>query len=112
MYEEILIFTDRCSKCGKEYQYDEHVQGVRYRQNDVVALRTVDCHGIPFRMVCVDCYNDIENGKGYDGEYYTELDECIDDDSYLSKIYEFVNNFYEEQDGEALKAGINKFLNN
>ena len=40
------------------------------------------------------------------------VDECIDDDSYLSKIYEFVNNFYEEQDGEALKAGINKFLNN
>ena len=40
------------------------------------------------------------------------VDECIDDDSYLSKIYEFVNNFNEEQDGEALKAGINKFLNN
>lgn len=40
------------------------------------------------------------------------VDECIDDDSYLSKIHEFVNNFYEEQDGEALKAGINKFLNN
>ena len=39
------------------------------------------------------------------------VDECIDDDSYLSKIHEFVNHFYEEQDGDALKAGINKFLN-
>lgn len=39
------------------------------------------------------------------------VDECIDDDAYLSKIHELVNHFYEEQDGDALKAGINKFLN-
>ena len=39
------------------------------------------------------------------------VDECLDDDAYLSKIHEFVNHFYEEQDGDALKAGINKFLN-
>lgn len=39
------------------------------------------------------------------------VDECIDDDAYLSKIHEFVNHFYEEQDGDALKEGINKFLN-
>ena len=39
------------------------------------------------------------------------VDECIDDDAYLTKIYEFVYHFYEEQDGDALKAGINKFLN-
>lgn len=38
------------------------------------------------------------------------VDECIDDDSYLSKIHEFVTHFDEEQDGEALKAGIDKFL--
>ena len=39
------------------------------------------------------------------------VDECIDDDTYLSKIHEFVTHFYEEQDGDALKEGINKFLN-
>ena len=49
--------------------------------SDEMAL-TYDCHGIPFRYVCMDCYNKvIEDGeKGYDGEYYTELDECIDYD--------------------------------
>lgn len=40
---------------------------------------TKDCHGIPMRLVCCDCYTQIMN-KGYDGQYYTELDECIDDD--------------------------------
>ena len=41
---------------------------------------TNDCHGIPFRLVCDDCYEKIMEEKGYDGEYYTELDECIDYD--------------------------------
>lgn len=40
---------------------------------------TVDCHGIPFRFVCFRC-KEILEAKGYDGEYYTELDEQIDDD--------------------------------
>ena len=40
---------------------------------------TKDCHGIPFRLVCTDCY-DILMSKGYDGEVYTEADECIDYD--------------------------------
>ena len=39
---------------------------------------TRDCHGIPFRLVCIDCYDKLMD-KGYDGEYYTELDECIYD---------------------------------
>ena len=42
---------------------------------------TYDCHGIRFRYVCDDCWYKImddENGKGYDGEYYTEADECLD----------------------------------
>jgi hypothetical protein len=41
---------------------------------------TTDCHGIPFRYVCPECYEKIMEEKGYDGEYYTELDECLDYD--------------------------------
>lgn len=41
-------------------------------------LFTHDCHGIPFRLVCWDCYEKVMEEKGYDGEYYTEADECID----------------------------------
>ena len=40
---------------------------------------TLDCHGIPFRLLCLDCWEKAMD-KGYDGEYYTELDECLDDD--------------------------------
>lgn len=40
---------------------------------------TKDCHGIVFRLVCCDCYLKVME-KGYDGEYYDESDECIDDD--------------------------------
>ena len=41
---------------------------------------TYDCHGIPFRLVCFECYDKIMDEKGYDGEYYTELDENIWED--------------------------------
>ena len=37
---------------------------------------TRDCHGIPFRLLCWDCY-DKAMEKGYDGQYYTEADECL-----------------------------------
>lgn len=40
---------------------------------------TRDCHGIPFRLVCDSCWERLMS-KGYDGEYYTELDEQIEDD--------------------------------
>lgn len=40
---------------------------------------TRDCHGITFRLVCCDCWTRIME-KGYDGEYYTEEDEQIEDD--------------------------------
>lgn len=40
---------------------------------------TRDCHGIPFRLVCWDCYDKLM-ANGYDGEYYTEADEQIEDD--------------------------------
>ena len=38
-----------------------------------------DCHGIPYRLLCWDCLAKIYEEKGYDGEYYTEADECIDE---------------------------------
>lgn len=56
-----------CRCCGKQVE-----------RNDMQFTR--DCHGIPFRLVCLDCYDKIMDEKGYDGEYYTEADECIDYD--------------------------------
>lgn len=56
-----------CPICGK-YCYREEMDFSR------------DCHGIPFRLLCFDCLDKIEEEKGYDGEYYTEADECIDYD--------------------------------
>ena len=40
---------------------------------------TRDCHGIIFRLVCFDCYEKLM-AKGYDGQYYSESDECLDED--------------------------------
>ncbi len=40
---------------------------------------TYDYYGIPFRLVCMRCYEKLM-AKGYDGEYYTVADECIDYD--------------------------------
>lgn len=54
-----------CAECGREVA----------RENMTF---TYDCHGIPFRLVCYGCFDKIMNTKGYDGEYYTEADECID----------------------------------
>lgn len=55
-----------CPTCGKEVYRDE-------------MDFTRDCHGIPFRLVCLDCYTELM-AKGYDGEYYDERDEQIEDD--------------------------------
>ena len=55
-----------CRKCGKEVPRAE-LEWSR------------DCHGIPFRPVCMDCMEEIDE-VGYDGEYYDERDEQIDDD--------------------------------
>lgn len=65
MNENISI----CPVCGRDISRDD-------------MLCTYDCHGIPFRYVCSDCYDELME-KGYDGEYYTELDECINDDDYI-----------------------------
>ena len=56
-----------CPICGKEVERED-------------MWMTTDCHGIPFRLVCLNCYDKLMDEKGYDGEYYTELDECIDYD--------------------------------
>lgn len=37
---------------------------------------TRDCHGITFRLVCSSCWEKLMR-KEFDGEYYSELDECI-----------------------------------
>ncbi len=42
-------------------------------------LFTKDCHGITYRLVCCDCYKKLM-AKGYDGEYYDENDECLDEE--------------------------------
>lgn len=54
-----------CPVCGREV-----------KRNQMEFTR--DCHGITFRLVCWDCYDKLME-KGYDGQYYTEADECIDD---------------------------------
>ena len=55
-----------CPTCGKEVVRDD-------------MLFTRDCHGITFRLVCFDCYEKLM-AKGYDGQYYDEADECLDED--------------------------------
>ena len=55
-----------CPECGRE---------VERAEMDF----TRDCHGITFRLLCLDCYEKAMS-KGYDGEYYNEMDEQIDDD--------------------------------
>lgn len=56
--------TRICAICGKETERER-------------MCFTHDCHGIPFRLVCFDCYDKVME-KGYDGEYYTEADENLD----------------------------------
>lgn len=55
-----------CPCCGKDVTREE----MQY---------TRDCHGIAFRLVCFNCYEKLM-AKGYDGQYYDEADECLDED--------------------------------
>lgn len=72
--------TFECPVCRKSIKYDENMRGNYYLNDDLVAELTYDCQGIPFRTLCCDCADKAYSEKGYDGEYYTELDECIDYD--------------------------------
>ena len=58
------LVKEPCPICGKDVRHYDMIQ-------------TTDCHGIPYRFVCPDCYERVMDGKGYDGEYYTEADECF-----------------------------------
>lgn len=41
---------------------------------------TTDCYGIPFRLVCLDCYDKLME-YGYDGQrYYDGIDERVEPD--------------------------------
>lgn len=60
-----------------------------------------------------------ENMKIFNSYFYGGLEvlheqfveQCNSDDDYLEKMLKFVCHFDEEQDGDTLKASINKFLN-
>jgi len=68
-----------CPVCKSTIKYNEGVRGNYYLHGVPVAELTYDCHNIPFRTLCCLCADKVYAEKGYDGEYYTELDECIDD---------------------------------
>lgn len=55
-----------CPVCGKEVSRED-------------MNFTRDCRGITFRLVCDSCWERLME-KGYDGEYYDELDEQIEAD--------------------------------
>lgn len=42
------------------------------------AAFTRDCRGITYRLVCYDCWDKVMGERGFDGEMYTEADECLD----------------------------------
>lgn len=68
---------------GRECEYKEIDMRICPCCQQEVARRdmdfTRDCHGITFRLVCFSCYAELM-AKGYDGEYYDESDEQIEDD--------------------------------
>lgn len=61
------LVKQKCPECGGEV-----------RSFDMI--RTTDYHGIPYRRVCMKCYERIMEAKGYDGEKYDERDENLDYD--------------------------------
>ena len=65
----------------KKPEYDEDLRICPVCEKEVERedmLFTYDCHGIPFRLVCHRCYERLM-AKGYDGAYYTDADEQIED---------------------------------
>lgn len=61
------LVKEKCPECGGAV-----------RSFDMI--RTTDYHGIPYRRVCMKCYERIMETKGYDGEKYDERDENLDYD--------------------------------
>lgn len=69
-YDELVIVDEEkreCARCNKTVDKSD-------------LWLTTDCRGIPFRYVCKECYDEVMESVGYDGEFYTELDENIDED--------------------------------
>lgn len=58
--------TIECKRCGTPHLRED-------------LQFSYDCHGITYRLVCPKCMEQIEK-IGYDGEEYSELDECITED--------------------------------
>ena len=56
----------KCPICGKEFD--------RYNMDF-----TLDCHGIRYRLVCLNCWDEVMS-KGYDGAHYEEYEERITED--------------------------------
>lgn len=61
-----------------EHEYECPICKNWYKREEMFFSR--DCHGIPYRLVCDDCLTKIEMTLGFDGEYYTEADENIEED--------------------------------
>lgn len=61
------MVKEKCPECGNDTRVFDMV-------------RTTDYHGIPYRRVCMKCYERIMETKGYDGEEYDERDENLDID--------------------------------
>lgn len=69
-------------KTGGPYMGEKDIRicrccGKKVGRSDM--LFTKDCRGITYRLVCSDCYTKLM-AKGYDGEYYDESDECLDEE--------------------------------
>lgn len=56
--------TYKCPVCGKSFEREE-------------MTFSRDCQGIPFRLMCWDCWDEIEETRGYDGQLYTHMDEVF-----------------------------------
>ncbi len=60
-----IIDVKKCAYCGKELNRDN-------------MEFTRDCYGIPYRLVCFDCWDELME-NGYDGQrYYDGIDEYVD----------------------------------
>lgn len=83
-----------CPVCGKEVE-----------RNDMNFTR--DCHGITFRLVCYSCWEKLME-KGYDGQYYSEADECIDED--YQKVKNMISTLERENSIDGMLFGKMKEL--
>lgn len=77
LLEDVYSGFDNLEEAGWGRAHSCPICGGHFPRADM--LYTRDCHGIAFRLVCQSCFEKAM-AKGYDGEYYTEADECIEED--------------------------------